>query len=92
MDRLLILGYDCPDEKERLKEAMYQLVDIYYDALDAPKSGKKVCLETSMIPRIKESKLHCSMLFRSARKRKCFENIFVNKSSEIFEDFVVGYS
>ncbi|XP_057500335.1 probable RNA-dependent RNA polymerase 5 isoform X2 [Actinidia eriantha] len=42
MDRLLILRDDCPDEKERLKEAMYQLVDVYYDALDAPKSGKKV--------------------------------------------------
>ncbi|KAK2982311.1 hypothetical protein RJ640_027408 [Escallonia rubra] len=42
MDRLLILG-DCrTDEKEQMKKTMLNLVDIYYDALDASKSGKKV--------------------------------------------------
>lgn len=42
MDRLLTLGDDCATEKACLKEKMLQLIDIYYDALDAPKSGKKV--------------------------------------------------
>ncbi|KAG8367348.1 hypothetical protein BUALT_Bualt16G0062800 [Buddleja alternifolia] len=42
MDRLLILGNDCTAEKHCLKTKMIQLIDIYYDALDAPKSGKKV--------------------------------------------------
>ncbi|CAA0840415.1 Probable RNA-dependent RNA polymerase 5 [Striga hermonthica] len=42
MDRLLTLGDDRATEKELLKTKMIQLVDIYYDALDAPKSGKKV--------------------------------------------------
>ncbi|KAI3447029.1 hypothetical protein Pfo_003694 [Paulownia fortunei] len=42
MDRLLTLGDDRATEKHTLKRKMIQLVDIYYDALDAPKSGKKV--------------------------------------------------
>ncbi|OVA20232.1 RNA-dependent RNA polymerase [Macleaya cordata] len=42
MDRLLTLGDDCAKEKECMKEKMLQLIDIYYDALDAPKTGKKV--------------------------------------------------
>ncbi|KAF6135048.1 hypothetical protein GIB67_014097 [Kingdonia uniflora] len=41
MDRLLILGDDCAKEKNCIKEKMLQLSDIYYDALDALKSGKK---------------------------------------------------
>ncbi|KAM7509580.1 hypothetical protein LguiA_020033 [Lonicera macranthoides] len=42
MDRLLILGDGSAEEKDCMKETMLKLVDIYYDALDAPKSGKKV--------------------------------------------------
>ncbi|GER48842.1 RNA-dependent RNA polymerase family protein [Striga asiatica] len=42
MDRLLTLSDDRATEKELVKTKMIQLVDIYYDALDAPKSGKKV--------------------------------------------------
>ncbi|XP_052180975.1 probable RNA-dependent RNA polymerase 5 [Diospyros lotus] len=42
MDRLLVLGVGGSDERERMKESMQKLIDIYYDALDAPKSGKKV--------------------------------------------------
>ncbi|KAI4347069.1 hypothetical protein L6164_007918 [Bauhinia variegata] len=42
MDRLLILGNDCMQEKERLKKNMLRLIDIYYEALDAPKKGGKV--------------------------------------------------
>lgn len=42
MDRLLILGDDSSYEKEQLKKKLVHLVDIYYDAIDAAKSGKKV--------------------------------------------------
>ena len=39
MDRLLTLN-NCTNEneKERVKENMLKLIDIYYEALDAPKS------------------------------------------------------
>ncbi|GMY13674.1 probable RNA-dependent RNA polymerase 5 isoform X4, partial [Fagus crenata] len=39
MDRLLILGNDCIEEKDHVKANILQLIDIYYDALDAPKKG-----------------------------------------------------
>ncbi|PIA42750.1 hypothetical protein AQUCO_02000301v1 [Aquilegia coerulea] len=42
MDRLLILGDDCAEEKRCLREKILHLIDVYYDALDAPKTGKKV--------------------------------------------------
>nr|XP_027065194.1 probable RNA-dependent RNA polymerase 4 isoform X2 [Coffea arabica] len=42
IDRLLILGDDNAKEKDALKENMLKLIDIYYDALDAPKRGTKV--------------------------------------------------
>ncbi|KAL3829924.1 hypothetical protein ACJIZ3_018726 [Penstemon smallii] len=42
MDRLLTLGDHCTSEKDCLRKKMIHLIDIYYDALDAPKSGKKV--------------------------------------------------
>lgn len=42
MDRLLSLGDDHVTEKNTLKGKMLHLIDIYYDAIDAPKSGKKV--------------------------------------------------
>ncbi|KAI4377766.1 hypothetical protein MLD38_015344 [Melastoma candidum] len=43
MDRLLVLGPDCADERSRLEKNLCQLVDIYYNALDAPKkSGTKI--------------------------------------------------
>ncbi|KAF7813875.1 putative RNA-dependent RNA polymerase 5 [Senna tora] len=44
MDRMLTLRDDCPkemEEKERVKENILKLIDIYYEALDAPKSGGK---------------------------------------------------
>jgi len=44
MDRLLTLGEDCTEEKDCMKVSMHRLVDTYYDALDAPKSGKKVVI------------------------------------------------
>lgn len=42
MDRLLTLGVDRTTEINSLKAKMLKLIDIYYDAIDAPKSGKKV--------------------------------------------------
>lgn len=39
MDRLLILGDECIEERDLLKANIIQLIDIYYDALDAPKKG-----------------------------------------------------
>ncbi|XP_030527505.1 probable RNA-dependent RNA polymerase 5 [Rhodamnia argentea] len=39
MDRLLTLSCDEVDEKHRVEMNLCQLVDIYYDALDAPKNG-----------------------------------------------------
>jgi RNA-dependent RNA polymerase len=40
MDRLLILGEDCIEEKDHVKANILQLIDIYYDALDALKKGE----------------------------------------------------
>ncbi|KAF5203871.1 RNA-dependent RNA polymerase [Thalictrum thalictroides] len=48
MDRLLILGDDCAEEKSCLREKMLHLIDVYYDALDAPKTGKKVEVPTEL--------------------------------------------
>lgn len=39
MDRLLILGDDRNDERNNMKRNMLDLIDKYYDALDAPKKG-----------------------------------------------------
>lgn len=50
MDRLLTLN-NCTNEneKERVKENMLKLIDIYYEALDAPKSGRNVSLYYSLV-------------------------------------------
>ncbi|KAH9762556.1 putative RNA-dependent RNA polymerase 3 [Citrus sinensis] len=43
MDRFLTLGDESAEEKAAMKENMLRLINIYYDALDAPKkSGIKV--------------------------------------------------
>ncbi|KAK1592184.1 hypothetical protein Q3G72_020916 [Acer saccharum] len=43
MDRLLTLGDESANEKTHMKENLLQLIDIYYDSLDAPKkSGRKI--------------------------------------------------
>ncbi|KAL5572577.1 hypothetical protein UlMin_022174 [Ulmus minor] len=39
MERLLVLGNDTIAEKDRVKEKIVRLINIYYDALDAPKKG-----------------------------------------------------
>nr|XP_016511902.1 PREDICTED: probable RNA-dependent RNA polymerase 3 isoform X2 [Nicotiana tabacum] len=44
MDRLLMLRDDDVDGMHSLKGKILHLIDIYYDALDAPKSGKKVSI------------------------------------------------
>ncbi|KAI4350804.1 hypothetical protein L6164_005219 [Bauhinia variegata] len=40
MDRLLTLRDDCDKEKQLLKDKILKLIDIYYEALDAPKKGE----------------------------------------------------
>ncbi|MCE0480698.1 hypothetical protein HAX54_037749 [Datura stramonium] len=42
MDRLLMLRDDDMDQMHSLKGKMLHLIDLYYNALDAPKSGKKL--------------------------------------------------
>ncbi|XP_060209832.1 probable RNA-dependent RNA polymerase 3 isoform X2 [Lycium barbarum] len=45
MDRLLILGKNNTTENEETRsvtEKLSELIDLYYDAIDAPKSGNKV--------------------------------------------------
>lgn len=45
MDRLLTLGDESSDEKTLIKKNLLQLIDLYYDALDAPKkSGRQVSI------------------------------------------------
>uniref|UniRef100_A0A7C9EMP1 RNA-dependent RNA polymerase n=1 Tax=Opuntia streptacantha TaxID=393608 RepID=A0A7C9EMP1_OPUST len=51
MDRLLILGRQCVEERNLLQEKILRLVDIYYDALDAPKKGLKVEVPSELIPK-----------------------------------------
>lgn len=50
MDRILTLGDDCADEKAAVRRKIDALIDIYYDALDAPKKGKKVAVPQELIP------------------------------------------
>ncbi|GMH16524.1 hypothetical protein Nepgr_018365 [Nepenthes gracilis] len=50
MDRLLTLGTNCAEERDLLKIKILRLIDIYYDALDAPKKGKKVVVPFELIP------------------------------------------
>ncbi|XP_021741422.1 probable RNA-dependent RNA polymerase 3 [Chenopodium quinoa] len=50
MDRVLTLGDECADEKAALRRKMDELINIYYDALDAPKKGKKVVVPERLIP------------------------------------------
>uniref|UniRef100_A0A7N0UYH8 RNA-dependent RNA polymerase n=1 Tax=Kalanchoe fedtschenkoi TaxID=63787 RepID=A0A7N0UYH8_KALFE len=52
MDRLLVLGDDSCDEKICVKKKMLRLVDIYYDALDAPKLGSKVTVPSGLEAKI----------------------------------------
>ncbi|KAJ0881660.1 putative RNA-directed RNA polymerase [Helianthus annuus] len=51
IDQYLVLGENDVDEKRRIKEKLLKLADLYYDALDAPKSGKSVDIPQSLLPR-----------------------------------------
>ncbi|KAL9300006.1 putative RNA-directed RNA polymerase [Arabidopsis thaliana] len=44
MDRFLTLGDESAKQKHEMNKNMLKLIDIYYDALDAPKKGAKVDL------------------------------------------------
>ncbi|CAI9285993.1 unnamed protein product [Lactuca saligna] len=50
MDQYLILGEDDVNNKHMIKEKLLKLVDLYYDALDAPKSGKTVEIPKYLLP------------------------------------------
>ncbi|CAN7077015.1 unnamed protein product [Brassica oleracea var. botrytis] len=52
MDRFLVLGDENAEEKAEMKKKMLKLIDIYYDALDAPKKGAKVFLPDELRPDI----------------------------------------
>ncbi|CAG7900451.1 unnamed protein product [Brassica rapa] len=52
MDRFLVLGDENAEEKAEMKKKMFKLIDIYYDALDAPKKGAKVFLPDELRPDI----------------------------------------
>ncbi|CAA7013937.1 unnamed protein product [Microthlaspi erraticum] len=52
MDRFLTLGDERGEEKAEMKKRMLRLIDIYYDALDAPKKGDKVYLPDALKPDI----------------------------------------
>ncbi|XP_071723572.1 probable RNA-dependent RNA polymerase 5 [Rutidosis leptorrhynchoides] len=50
VDRYLILqDNNDTDEKYAIKNKMLKLIDLYYDALDAPKTGKKVNIPKDLI-------------------------------------------
>ncbi|KAJ0254182.1 RNA-dependent RNA polymerase 4 [Hirschfeldia incana] len=52
MDQFLTLGDERAEEKAELKNKILELIDIYYDALDAPKKGAKVYLPDKLKPDI----------------------------------------
>ena len=52
MESLLVLGDENAEEKAEMKKKMLKLIDIYYDALDAPKKGAKVFLPDELRPDI----------------------------------------
>ncbi|CAN8257589.1 unnamed protein product [Cochlearia groenlandica] len=52
MDRYITLGDERAEEKAEMMKKMLKLIDIYYDALDAPKKGATVYLPGDLIPDI----------------------------------------
>ncbi|KAK9715405.1 hypothetical protein RND81_06G162700 [Saponaria officinalis] len=50
MDRMLTLGHECVEERSEVTKKMLELVNIYYDALDAPKKGVKVNVPKRLVP------------------------------------------
>nr|GMD52422.1 probable RNA-dependent RNA polymerase 3 isoform X1 [Ipomoea batatas] len=51
MDQFLTLGNNCTKEKPAdLKRKILHLIDLYYEALDAPKTGKTVNIPRKLMP------------------------------------------
>ncbi|KAF8055794.1 hypothetical protein N665_1286s0005 [Sinapis alba] len=50
MDQFLTLGDERAEKKAEIKKKMLKLIDIYYDALDAPKQGAEVNLPDELKP------------------------------------------
>ncbi|GAV88059.1 RdRP domain-containing protein [Cephalotus follicularis] len=66
MDRLLTLGDDSADEKALVKQNLYQLIDIYYDALDAPKkSGRMIEIPEQLKAKIFPHYMERGNMFKS---------------------------
>ncbi|KAL8138279.1 hypothetical protein V2J09_004280 [Rumex salicifolius] len=51
MDQMLSLGDEQKVKKLEIQNKLLRLVDIYYEALDAPKKGKKVEVPRDLIPK-----------------------------------------
>ncbi|KFK40360.1 hypothetical protein AALP_AA3G363800 [Arabis alpina] len=66
MDRFLVLGNDGAEEKVEMRMKMLQLIDIYYDALDAPKKGAKVDLPSELRPDIFPHYMERDKTFKSS--------------------------
>lgn len=49
MDQFLTMGNDNFFHKCKVRQNITKLIDIYYDALDAPKQGAKVSLAHSLV-------------------------------------------
>ena len=63
MDRLLTLGNDCAEEIACMKENINLLIDIYYDALDAPKKGgRRVSFPTLLVVKCTLTKVFLFLL------------------------------
>ncbi|KAG6770051.1 hypothetical protein POTOM_025718 [Populus tomentosa] len=85
MDRLLTLGNDCTEEIACVKENINLLIDIYYDALDAPKKGgRKIevpeALKAELFPHFMEKNENItyrstSILGRIYDKVKAYEDM-----------------
>ncbi|VVA99749.1 unnamed protein product [Arabis nemorensis] len=65
MDRFFILENDRAEEKAEMKKKMLKLIDVYYDALDAPKIGAKVDLPSELRPDIFPHYMERDQIFKS---------------------------
>nr|TKS00089.1 putative RNA-dependent RNA polymerase 5 [Populus alba] len=94
MDRLLTLGNDCTEEIACVKANINRLIDIYYDALDAPKKGgRKIevpeALKAELFPHFMEKNKNItyrstSILGRIYDKVKAYEDMDLS-SNDVWE-------
>ncbi|KAF3442981.1 hypothetical protein FNV43_RR16899 [Rhamnella rubrinervis] len=86
MDRFLTLDNNNIEEKKVVERNILQLIDIYYDALDAPKNGGKVEvpreLKVKMFPHYMEKKAP----FKSFKSSSILGIIYDTVNSYQYED------